>query len=71
MMFIMYLLTTVLVVNQCVAFHDINPKAPVHFLVIPKRPIAQLSISEDSDEQVTHAHTQPSYDPLSDEQVTT
>ena len=25
------------------AFHDIEPKAPVHFLVIPKDPIAGLS----------------------------
>lgn len=38
--------------DQSVAFHDINPQAPVHFLVIPKRPIAQLSTSEDSDEQL-------------------
>jgi len=37
---------------QCVAFHDVNPQAPVHFLVIPKRPLAKLSASEDSDEQV-------------------
>ena len=25
------------------AFHDINPQAPVHFMVIPKRHIATLS----------------------------
>src|SRR5262249_57070223 len=25
------------------AFHDINPQAPVHFMVIPKRHIAKLS----------------------------
>lgn len=25
------------------AFRDINPQAPVHFLVIPKKPIAKLS----------------------------
>jgi len=25
------------------AFHDINPQAPVHFMVIPKRHIAALS----------------------------
>lgn len=34
---------------QCVAFDDINPQAPVHFLVIPRKPIAQLSKTEDSD----------------------
>ena len=26
----------------CLAFHDINPRAPVHVLVIPKKPIATL-----------------------------
>ena len=25
------------------AFHDVAPQAPVHFLVIPKHPIAMLS----------------------------
>jgi histidine triad (HIT) family protein len=34
-------------------FNDVTPQAPVHFLVIPKKPIAQLSKSEDSDEQVS------------------
>ena len=38
--------------EQCLAFHDVSPQAPVHFLVIPKKPIAQLSLAEDSDEQV-------------------
>ena len=26
----------------CLAFHDIHPRAPVHVLVIPKKPIATL-----------------------------
>lgn len=26
----------------CLAFHDIHPRAPVHVLVIPKKPIANL-----------------------------
>lgn len=34
---------------QCLAFHDVSPQAPTHFLVIPKKPIAQLSKAEDSD----------------------
>ena len=37
---------------QCVAFHDISPQAPVHFLVIPRKPISMLSEAEDSDELV-------------------
>ncbi|XP_043515387.1 histidine triad nucleotide-binding protein 1 [Frieseomelitta varia] len=36
--------------DQCVAFHDINAQAPVHFLVIPRKPIPQLSRAEDGDE---------------------
>ena len=27
----------------CLAFHDVAPQAPVHVLVIPKRPIASLA----------------------------
>lgn len=37
---------------QCVAFNDLSPQAPVHFLVIPKKPISRLSEAEDADEQV-------------------
>ena len=29
--------------DQCLAFRDINPQGPTHFLVIPKVRIAQLS----------------------------
>ncbi|VEN48359.1 unnamed protein product [Callosobruchus maculatus] len=36
--------------DVCVAFDDINPQAPVHFLVIPRKPISQLSKAEDTDE---------------------
>jgi histidine triad (HIT) family protein len=25
--------------NQCLAFHDVNPQAPVHILIIPKKVI--------------------------------
>ncbi|XP_078579661.1 adenosine 5'-monophosphoramidase HINT1-like [Branchiostoma floridae x Branchiostoma japonicum] len=38
--------------DQCLAFRDINPQAPVHFLVIPKKPIPQLSKAGDGDEQL-------------------
>jgi len=33
----------------CLAFRDINPAAPVHILVIPKKPIPRLVDSTDSD----------------------
>jgi histidine triad (HIT) family protein len=29
--------------DLCVAFHDVAPQAPVHLLVIPKRPIPSLA----------------------------
>jgi histidine triad (HIT) family protein len=28
--------------EQCVAFRDVNPQAPVHWLIVPKRHIARL-----------------------------
>ncbi|KAJ0397940.1 hypothetical protein P43SY_006062 [Pythium insidiosum] len=35
--------------EQCLAFHDVNPQAPVHILVIPKHRdgLTQLSKAED------------------------
>lgn len=35
--------------NLAIAFKDVNPQAPVHILVIPKEPIAQLSDAESKD----------------------
>jgi len=32
------------------AFRDVSPQAPTHILVIPKKPIPQLSRAEDEDE---------------------
>lgn len=29
--------------DHCVAFRDIAPQAPTHFLVVPKRPLAKLA----------------------------
>lgn len=31
------------------AFHDINPKAPVHILVIPKKPILSVDTMDEQD----------------------
>jgi histidine triad (HIT) family protein len=38
--------------DQCLAFKDINPQAPVHILVIPKKPIAKLVEANDEDAQL-------------------
>ncbi|KAL0592718.1 Histidine triad nucleotide-binding protein 1 [Plecturocebus cupreus] len=38
--------------DQCLAFHDISPQAPTHFLVIPKKHISQISAAEDDDESL-------------------
>ncbi|XP_052084578.1 adenosine 5'-monophosphoramidase HINT1-like isoform X2 [Mytilus californianus] len=38
--------------EQCVAFNDIAPEAPTHFLVLPKKPLTRPAETEDSDEQL-------------------
>uniref|UniRef100_H2ZBD0 HIT domain-containing protein n=1 Tax=Ciona savignyi TaxID=51511 RepID=H2ZBD0_CIOSA len=38
--------------EKCLAFNDISPQAPKHFLVIPKVPISQLSKCGDSDAEL-------------------
>ena len=41
--------------DQCLAFRDINAQAPVHVLVIPKKPIpAVSSIGADDAEVMAH-----------------
>jgi histidine triad (HIT) family protein len=35
--------------EDMLAFHDINPQAPVHFMIIPKRHIDSLAAAQDSD----------------------
>jgi len=35
--------------DKALAFNDINPQAPVHFLVIPKKPIATINDIADED----------------------
>ncbi|WP_218352283.1 histidine triad nucleotide-binding protein [Alteromonas lipotrueiana] len=36
----------------CLAFNDINPQAPVHFLVIPKKPVATINDITEADREV-------------------
>ena len=38
--------------DRALAFADANPQAPVHILVIPKKPISGISAAEDCDESV-------------------
>ena len=38
--------------EEVLAFKDINPAAPIHVLVIPKRHIVSLAEMEDGDEKV-------------------
>ncbi len=35
--------------DLCLAFKDVNPQAPVHVLVIPKKPITKLADAESDD----------------------
>jgi len=36
--------------EHCVAIHDINPQAPVHVLVIPRKPIRMLVDAQPEDQ---------------------
>jgi histidine triad (HIT) family protein len=36
--------------NQALAFRDITPQAPVHILIIPKKPIPQIELATSEDE---------------------
>ncbi len=36
----------------CVAFHDISPQAPVHVLIVPRKPIPRLAEVTVEDQQI-------------------
>ena len=38
--------------EECLAFNDISAQAPVHFLVIPKKPISGISSAQDQDQSL-------------------
>ena len=38
--------------DQCLAFRDINPQAPVHILVIPKKPIPRVADAAAGDREL-------------------
>ena len=35
--------------DQCICFRDINPQAPVHLLIVPRKPITRISETGDDD----------------------
>jgi histidine triad (HIT) family protein len=38
--------------DEVVAFKDINPQAPVHVLIVPRKPIPKLTAASEEDEKV-------------------
>lgn len=38
--------------DLCIAIHDISPQAPVHVLVIPKKPIPRIGAASPADQAV-------------------
>ncbi len=38
--------------DDCMAFHDVSPQAPVHVLLIPKKPIVNLTAVTKDDERI-------------------
>ncbi len=43
--------------ERCVAFHDVNPQAPVHVLIVPRKVIATHDeLTEEDRELVGHLH---------------
>ena len=35
--------------DLCLAFNDVNPQAPTHILIIPKKPLAKLELATSED----------------------
>ena len=43
--------------DQCIAFHDVNPQAPVHILIIPRKVIStHADIKPEDKELLGHLH---------------
>jgi histidine triad (HIT) family protein len=43
--------------DRCLAFHDVNPQAPVHVLLIPRKVIpTHADVEEDDAELLGHLH---------------
>ena len=41
--------------DQCLAFRDVNPQAPMHILIIPKKPIPKI-VDAQLDDQAVLGH---------------
>ncbi|MDP6466939.1 MAG: histidine triad nucleotide-binding protein [Pirellulaceae bacterium] len=43
--------------EHCLAFHDVNPQAPTHVLVIPRKEIRSLdAVADEDDPLIGHLH---------------
>lgn len=38
--------------NLCICFRDINPQAPVHLLIVPRKPITRISETDINDKEI-------------------
>jgi len=38
--------------HQCLCFRDISPQAPVHLLLIPKKPLTRIALVEQDDQSL-------------------
>ncbi len=36
--------------TDCIAIHDVDPQAPTHLLVIPKKPLARIAVAQVADQ---------------------
>jgi len=38
--------------DQCLAFRDISPQAPIHILIIPKKSVARIGVAQADDQNL-------------------
>jgi histidine triad (HIT) family protein len=38
--------------DEVIAFHDVNPQAPVHVLIVPRRVVPRLAEAKESDQTI-------------------